>query len=82
MKALHNFGVDLVLFRTESGKAVGTDPYCPHLGAHLGYGGQIEGETIRCPFHHWNSTVAAAASACPLPGTRAGEAQNLADRRT
>jgi phenylpropionate dioxygenase-like ring-hydroxylating dioxygenase large terminal subunit len=53
VKPLHNFGVDLVLFRTESGKAVVTDPYCPHLGAHLGYGGQVEGEAIRCPFHHW-----------------------------
>ena len=53
VKPLHNFGVDLVLFRTEGGKAVVTDPYCPHLGAHLGYGGLVEGETIRCPFHHW-----------------------------
>lgn len=44
-------GQDLVLFRTRSGRAVALDAYCPHLGAHLAYGGVVEGETIRCPFH-------------------------------
>ena len=29
------------------------DAYCPHLGAHLGAGGKVEGDTIRCPFHGW-----------------------------
>lgn len=50
---LHYFGTDLVLFRTESGEAVVFDAYCEHLGAHLGYGGRIEGECIVCPFHGW-----------------------------
>jgi 3-ketosteroid 9alpha-monooxygenase subunit A len=27
------------------------DAICPHRGAHLGYGGTLEGEGIRCPFH-------------------------------
>jgi nitrite reductase/ring-hydroxylating ferredoxin subunit len=44
-------GRDVVLFRTESGKAVAIDPYCPHLGAHLGHGGCVKGESIVCPFH-------------------------------
>lgn len=44
-------GRELVLFRTEGGKAVVSDPYCPHLGAHLGHGGCVKGETIECPFH-------------------------------
>jgi phenylpropionate dioxygenase-like ring-hydroxylating dioxygenase large terminal subunit len=44
-------GRDLVLYRTRSGKVNAAGAYCPHLGAHLGYGGTIEGEEIRCPFH-------------------------------
>ncbi len=52
-KCIKYFGKDLVLFRTESGRACVADAYCPHLGAHLGDGGLVEGETIRCPFHHW-----------------------------
>lgn len=44
-------GQDLVLFRTRSGRPVALDAYCPHLGAHFAYGGTVEGETIRCPFH-------------------------------
>ncbi len=47
------FGRDLVLFRTESGQARVFDAWCPHLGAHLGVGGRVEGETLRCPFHAW-----------------------------
>ena len=45
------FGHELVLFRTMSGKAALFDAYCPHLGAHLGHGGTVTGESIRCPFH-------------------------------
>jgi hypothetical protein len=29
------------------------DAHCAHLGAHLGEGGRVMGETIRCPFHGW-----------------------------
>jgi 3-ketosteroid 9alpha-monooxygenase subunit A len=50
---LRYFGRDLVLYRTEGGRAVVADAYCPHMGAHLGYGGVVEGEGIRCPFHRW-----------------------------
>ena len=28
-------------------------PFCPHLGAHLGHGGTVEGCEIVCPFHGW-----------------------------
>ena len=44
-------GHQLVLFRAQSGKASAVDAYCPHMGAHFGHGGTVEGETIRCPFH-------------------------------
>jgi len=53
VKPLEYFGRELVLFRTESGRARVFDAYCPHLGAHLGVGGKVEGEQIRCPFHAW-----------------------------
>ncbi len=51
VQKLHFMGKPAVLYRTESGQAVMTDAFCPHLGAHLGYGGTVEGEQIRCPFH-------------------------------
>ena len=43
VKAVRNFGQDFVLFRTEAGVAHVLDAHCPHLGAHLGYGGKVEG---------------------------------------
>lgn len=53
VKPLHYFGQDLVLFRTESGAPGLLKAYCPHLGAHLGHGGHVEGESVSCPFHAW-----------------------------
>ncbi|MEM9704729.1 MAG: Rieske 2Fe-2S domain-containing protein [Pseudomonadota bacterium] len=47
------FGKEWVLFRGEDGSVGMTDPYCPHLGAHLGHGGKVVGDNIQCPFHHW-----------------------------
>lgn len=44
-------GRELVLFRTRAGRLVALDAHCPHQGAHLGHGGAVEGECIRCPFH-------------------------------
>lgn len=45
------FGRELVLYRTASGVARLVDAHCPHLGAHLGHGGRVEGELLRCGFH-------------------------------
>jgi nitrite reductase/ring-hydroxylating ferredoxin subunit len=44
---------EIVLYRTASGEARAISPYCPHLGAHLGQCGTVEGETIRCDFHRF-----------------------------
>ena len=54
VQALHYFGRDLVAFRDEDGEAFVLDAHCPHLGAHLGVGGKVEGKGIRCPFHAWH----------------------------
>jgi 3-ketosteroid 9alpha-monooxygenase subunit A len=53
VKPLAYFGRGLVAFRAEGGAAHVLDAHCPHLGAHLGYGGRVEGEGLRCPFHGW-----------------------------
>ncbi len=45
------FGRELVLYRTAAGRAALVDAFCPHMGAHLGHGGTVEGELLRCPFH-------------------------------
>ena len=50
---LHLFGRELVMFRSEAGVATIFDAHCPHMGAHLGYGGSVDGEGLRCPFHAW-----------------------------
>lgn len=47
------FARELVVFRDEAGAPHVIDAYCPHLGAHIGVGGRVEGECIRCPFHGW-----------------------------
>lgn len=53
VKPIRVFGEDLVLFRSREGEAKVLDAYCPHLGAHLGEGGRVHGNTLRCPFHAW-----------------------------
>lgn len=59
--ALRFFGQELALYRGQSGKAVLLDAHCPHMGTHLAKNttsfvvidGQIEGDSIRCPYHAW-----------------------------
>ena len=53
VQPLEYFGRDLVLFRDEAGVPRALDAHCRHLGAHMGYGGEVDGDGIRCPFHAW-----------------------------
>jgi 3-ketosteroid 9alpha-monooxygenase subunit A len=52
VRSIRAFGRELVLFRTQAGKAAVLDAHCPHLGAHLGDGCVVD-ETIECPYHRW-----------------------------
>jgi nitrite reductase/ring-hydroxylating ferredoxin subunit len=44
-------GREQVVFRGESGQVAMLAAHCPHMGAHLGFGGRVVGEAIRCPMH-------------------------------
>jgi 3-ketosteroid 9alpha-monooxygenase subunit A len=52
-KPLYYFDRHLVWWRDERGEAHVMDAFCPHLGAHLGHGGSVDGDNIVCPFHGW-----------------------------
>lgn len=60
--AVRFFANDFVIYRGESGRIVMLDAYCPHMGTHLcknttSYivrdGTQVQGDSIRCPYHAW-----------------------------
>ena len=53
IRTFHYFGQELVIYRSTAGVPFAVEAHCPHLGAHLGEGGCVEGDTIRCPFHGW-----------------------------
>jgi phenylpropionate dioxygenase-like ring-hydroxylating dioxygenase large terminal subunit len=44
-------GKEIVAFRGADGDVAVADAFCPHLGAHMGKGGCIENDALRCPFH-------------------------------
>ena len=50
---LHYLCRELVAYRGDDGRVRVFDAHCPHLGAHLGHGGQVCGSDIVCPFHGW-----------------------------
>lgn len=53
VRTLHYFGRELVCFRGASGSVAVLDAYCQHLGGHLGVGGTVVGDEIKCPWHDW-----------------------------
>lgn len=63
---IHFFGRDFALYRGESGRIVMLDAFCRHMGAHLASSKspvivqenkQLEGDSIRCPYHGWRYTA-------------------------
>ncbi len=57
IQPLEYFGKHLVLWRDDNGIASLNSAFCPHLGAHLGFGGTVTGEELACPFHGWRFTA-------------------------
>ena len=47
-----NFPTQMVVWRGEDSVLRGLDLYCKHMGASLACG-EVEGNSIRCPFHNW-----------------------------
>src|SRR6266446_1371264 len=53
IRTVRRFGQDLIAWRDEEGGLHLQEAYCPHLGAHIGVGGKVIGNTVQCPFHKW-----------------------------
>ena len=70
LRPLRLLSRDLVVWRGEDGEAHVMDAYCPHLGAHLGYGGRVEGCELVCPFHWWRFGADGRNTGIPYDGTR------------
>ncbi|MBB6123397.1 aromatic ring-hydroxylating oxygenase subunit alpha [Sphingobium subterraneum] len=43
----------IVVYRGEDGVVRAMSAYCRHMGADLSAGGDVVGNDIRCPYHHW-----------------------------
>ncbi|GAA1827984.1 Rieske 2Fe-2S domain-containing protein [Pseudonocardia ailaonensis] len=54
IKQVSYFGTKIVLWRGNSGELFASDPYCLHLGGNLAVNGEVSGDEIVCPWHHWH----------------------------
>ena len=77
---LQYFGHHLALWRDDDGVAHVNDAFCPHLGAHFGHGGSVDGEDLVCPFHGWRFDADGPEHPHPLLG--APEQEGLRHART
>ena len=69
------FDRELAIYRSRSGVVSVVDAHCPHMGAHLGRVGRVEGELLRCGFHGFKfdgtgTCVATAYGSPPPQGAR------------
>lgn len=53
VRPLKYFKQQQVMYRGEDGAVVVMSAFCAHFGAHLGYGGRVDGCNIVCPYHGW-----------------------------
>lgn len=68
VQAVQAWGQALVLFRGDDGSLGLLDAHCPHLGAHLGVGGVVDGNSVRCPFHAWEFDGSGTCTRIPYAG--------------
>ena len=54
IKPVSLLGKNLILMRNAEGTPYLYSAYCPHQGAHIGFGGKISKHHFTCPFHGWN----------------------------
>jgi len=54
IKTMRYFGTEFVVWRGGDGQLRAVDPFCPHMGAHLGVNSTVTGNDLRCPYHHWS----------------------------
>ena len=54
VRTMRYFGTEFVVWRGGDGQVRAVDPWCPHLGAHLGVNSDVVGNDLRCPYHHWS----------------------------
>ncbi len=54
IRTLRYFGTEFVMWRGQDGVLRAVDPHCPHLGAHLGVASTVNGNDLRCAYHHWS----------------------------
>ncbi len=53
VRPLKYLGHELVAWRTEAGAVHVLNAHCPHLGAHIGHRGKVNGDCVECPYHGW-----------------------------
>lgn len=62
---MRRFERDLLVWRAEDGEYHVQDVFCPHLGANIAKGGEVVGNTVRCPFHDWQFNGDGSVAAIP-----------------
>ena len=65
LKQVRQFGHQFTLFRGADGLVGVVDDVCPHLGARFSEGGTVQGNCVRCPYHHWSFDRAGACTNIP-----------------
>jgi nitrite reductase/ring-hydroxylating ferredoxin subunit len=68
------FEKELVLFRTEERLSI-VDAFCPHMGAHLGRVGKVDGNLLRCGFHGFRYNGAGTCVSTEYDGPPPGRAR-------